>query len=106
MGKGDRKELSVAAHNKPLPRTAPEPVCEALATVIRQRREARGLSLNELAELKRRSRPMIRFIETNGRIPTVDTIGIFKNWERGWTQPNRRFWQKLHILLYVLNPPR
>jgi len=60
--------------NKPLPRTALEPVCEALANVIRQRREANGLSLNRLAELTNLSRPMIRFVETNGRIPTIDTI--------------------------------
>jgi len=60
--------------NKPLPRTALEPVCEALANVIRQRREANGLSLNRLAELTNLSRPMIRFVETNGRIPTIDAV--------------------------------
>jgi transcriptional regulator with XRE-family HTH domain len=58
------------APNKPLPRTALEPVCEALATVIRQRRESRGLSLNRVAELTNLSRPMIRFIEAHERIPT------------------------------------
>ena len=47
---------------------------EALATVIRQRRAASGLSLNRLAELTRLSRQMISFIETNRRIPTVDTL--------------------------------
>ena len=60
-------------NNKPLPRTALEPVCEALAEVIRQRREASGLSLNRLAELTRLSRQMISFIETNRCIPTIDT---------------------------------
>ena len=59
---------------KPLPFTALEPVCEALANVIRQRREASGLSLNRLAELTNLSRPMIRFVEPNGHIPTIDTI--------------------------------
>ena len=34
-----------------------------------QRREAGGLSLNRLMELTRLSRPMIRFIESGGRIP-------------------------------------
>jgi transcriptional regulator with XRE-family HTH domain len=57
-----------------LPRTALEPVCEALAEVIRQRRAANGLSLNRLAELTRLSRQMISFIETNRRIPTIDTV--------------------------------
>ena len=38
---------------KPLPRTSLEPVCEALAGVIRKRRIQRGLSLNRLAELTR-----------------------------------------------------
>jgi transcriptional regulator with XRE-family HTH domain len=61
-------------NNKPLPRTALEPLCEALADVIQQRREANGFSLNRLAELTNLSRPMIRFVETNGRIPTIDTV--------------------------------
>jgi len=60
-------------NNKPLTRTALEPVCEALANVIRQRRKASGLSLNELAELTRLSRQMISFIETSRRIPTIDS---------------------------------
>jgi transcriptional regulator with XRE-family HTH domain len=60
--------------NKPIPRTALEPVCEALANAIRERREANGLSLNRLAELTNLSRPMIRFIEAHERIPTIDTI--------------------------------
>ena len=60
--------------NKPLPRTALEPVCEALANTIRERRTDSGLSLNRLAEFTNLSRPMIRFIENNERIPTVDTV--------------------------------
>ena len=59
---------------EPLPRTSLEPVCEALAGVIRQRRIARGLSLNRLAELTRLSRQMLSFIETNRRVPTIDTV--------------------------------
>jgi hypothetical protein len=38
--------------NKPLPRTALEPVCAALANVIPQRRAASGLSLAAEAENK------------------------------------------------------
>jgi transcriptional regulator with XRE-family HTH domain len=45
-----------------------------LAAVIRRRRTASGLSLNRLAELTRLSRPMISYIETSTRIPTIDTI--------------------------------
>jgi transcriptional regulator with XRE-family HTH domain len=62
------------AFNKPLPRTALEPVCETLANVIRQRREAKKPSLNQLAGLTNLSRQMISFIETNRRIPTIDTV--------------------------------
>jgi transcriptional regulator with XRE-family HTH domain len=62
------------APNKPLPRTALESVCAALAEVIRQRRAASGLSLNRQAELTRLSRQMVSFIETSRRIPTVDTV--------------------------------
>ena len=66
--------MTLSTPNKPLPRTALEPVCAALAEVIRQRRAASGLSLNRLAELTRLSRQMISFIETNRRIPTIDTV--------------------------------
>ncbi len=68
-----KKPCLLTAHNKPLPRTALEPVCEALTGIIRERRIASGLSLNRLAELTRSSRQMISFIETNRRIPTIDT---------------------------------
>ena len=61
-------------NHKPLPRSLLEPVCEALAGVIRARRIARGLSLNRLAELTRLSRQMLSFIETNRRVPTIDTV--------------------------------
>jgi hypothetical protein len=57
--------MPLTAPNKSLPRTALEPVCAALAEVIRQRRAASGLSLNRLAELTRLSRQMISFIETS-----------------------------------------
>jgi transcriptional regulator with XRE-family HTH domain len=60
--------------NKPLPRTALEPVCKALAIVIQERRKCAGLSLNQLAAQTNLSRPMIRFIEAHERIPTIDTI--------------------------------
>ena len=59
---------------KPLPRTSLEPVCGALAGVIRQRRLQRGLSLNRLAALTRLSRQMLSSIETNRRVPTIDTV--------------------------------
>ena len=60
--------------NQPIPRTSLEPMCGALAEVIRRRRAASGWSLNRLAELTRLSRQMISFIETNRRIPTIDTV--------------------------------
>ena len=58
---------------QPLPRTSLEPVCEAVAAVIRQRRERAGLSLNQLAERTRLSRQMLSFVESGRRIPTIDT---------------------------------
>lgn len=66
--------MPLPAQNNPLPRTSLEPVCGALAGVIRRRRLRRGLSLNRLAELTRLSRQMLSFIETNRRIPTFDTV--------------------------------
>jgi len=66
--------VPLTAPNKPLPRTALEPVCEALAGILRERRIARGLSLNQLAQLTRWSRQMLSFIATTRRIPTIDTV--------------------------------
>ena len=59
------------ANNPPLPSTALEPVCEALAEVIRRRREQAGLSLNQLAARTRLSRQMLSFIESQRRILTL-----------------------------------
>ena len=59
--------------NQPIPRTALEPVCAALAEVIQRRREKAGLSLNQLAARTRLSRQMLSFIESQRRIPMIDT---------------------------------
>jgi transcriptional regulator with XRE-family HTH domain len=59
---------------KPVPRTELEPVCIALARVIRRRREARGLSLGGLAALTQLTRQMLSFVETGRRVPSIDTV--------------------------------
>ena len=61
------------ANNQPLPRTSLEPVCGALAEVIRRRRARAGLSLNQLAARTRLSRQVLSFTESQRRIPTIDT---------------------------------
>ena len=61
-------------HPHPLPRTALEPVCPALATTIRKRRQRAGLSLGQLAARAQLSRQMLSFIESQRRIPTLDTV--------------------------------
>ncbi|HEY5042600.1 MAG TPA: helix-turn-helix transcriptional regulator [Verrucomicrobiae bacterium] len=96
--------MPLPAPNKPLPRTALEPVCEALANVIRQRRIACGLSLNRLAELTRLSRPVIRFIESSGRISyekIVAFIGGIVEWRNKLATPVEN--QKLKKLLQTGN---
>jgi transcriptional regulator with XRE-family HTH domain len=65
----------MSVNNKPLPRTALEPVCVALAEVIQQRRKNSGLSLNRLAELTRLSRQMISFIETTNQKVIKGVVG-------------------------------
>lgn len=62
-----------ASQPQSTPRTTLEPVCEALAAVIRRRREQAGLSLNQLAARTRLSRQMLSFVESARRIPTIDT---------------------------------
>lgn len=64
----------MTANAKPLPRISLEPVCGALAAVIRRRRERAGLSRNQIAARTNLSHPMIRFIETGERVPTIDTV--------------------------------
>lgn len=59
--------------SKPIPRTSLEPLCPAMAEVIRKWREASGLSLNRLAERTRLSRQMLSFVESGQRIPTIET---------------------------------
>ena len=66
-----RKKLPVS---EPLPRTALAPICPLLAAVIREQRTRRGWSKNELARYSGLSQPMIRYIETGTRIPTVDSL--------------------------------
>ena len=52
------------ADSKLIPRAFLEPVCPALAEVIRTWRKASGLSLNRLAERTRLSRQMLSFVES------------------------------------------
>jgi len=54
------------ADTNSIPRTSLEPVCGALAAVIRWRRERAGLSLNQFAARTRLSRQMLSFVETGG----------------------------------------
>ena len=60
-------------NSHPILRTSREPVCVALAEIIRRRREQAGLSLNQFAARTRLSRQMLSFIESQRRIPTIDT---------------------------------
>ncbi len=57
---------------KPVLRTELEPVCIALARVIRRQREARGLSKYALAKLAGISREMVGRIEAGSSVPTFD----------------------------------
>jgi ribosome-binding protein aMBF1 (putative translation factor) len=54
------------ADTNSIPRTSLEPVCGALAAVIRRRRERAGLLLNQLAARTRLSRQMLSFVEPGG----------------------------------------
>jgi transcriptional regulator with XRE-family HTH domain len=63
-----------ASDPKPVSRSELEPLCAALASVIRDRRERAGWSLNGLATRASLSHPMIRFVENSERIPTIDTL--------------------------------
>jgi transcriptional regulator with XRE-family HTH domain len=60
--------------NKPVPRTELEPVCVALAEVIRERRVQAGFSLGQLAVRTGLSRQMLSYVETGRRVPSVDSL--------------------------------
>ena len=57
-----------------VPRTDVDPLCWALARMVRLWREAHGLSLVELATRSGVSRTMISEIECQQKVPTVDTL--------------------------------
>jgi len=49
-------------------------ICTALATILRSEREARGLSMNAVAEAGGLSQQMVSYVERGMRKPTVDTL--------------------------------
>jgi transcriptional regulator with XRE-family HTH domain len=51
-----------------------EATCAAVASLLRETREQRGLSMTQLAELAGLSRAMISFTERELRNPTLDTL--------------------------------
>ena len=55
-----------------LSQSSPAPICGALAEVIRQEREARGLSKYELAKRAGISRAMVGLVEAARANPTLD----------------------------------
>ena len=57
-----------------LPRHIREPATLALAGIIRERREQRGWSLNQLAARSRLSRQMLSFIVNHKRVTTTETL--------------------------------
>jgi transcriptional regulator with XRE-family HTH domain len=60
--------------NNPIPRSFVEPVCLALAGVLRERRERRGWSLSHLAARSRLSRQMVNYLESHARVPSADSV--------------------------------
>jgi transcriptional regulator with XRE-family HTH domain len=59
--------------NKPLSASFREPVCLALAGIIREERLRRGWTQEELASRSKIKRQGINLIETNQRSPRLDT---------------------------------
>jgi transcriptional regulator with XRE-family HTH domain len=49
-------------------------VCKAVAEILRTEREARGLSMNAVAERGGLSQQMVSYVERGMRKPTVDTL--------------------------------
>ena len=49
-------------------------VCSAVATILRAEREARGFSMNAVAERGGLSQQMVSYVERGMRKPTIDTL--------------------------------
>jgi transcriptional regulator with XRE-family HTH domain len=62
------------SNHQPIPRSFVEPVCLALAGVLRERRERRGWSLSHLAARSRLSRQMVNYLESHARVPSADSV--------------------------------
>jgi transcriptional regulator with XRE-family HTH domain len=56
----------------PIPLDTVAPVCGAIADVIREQREARGLSMYELAKRAGISRGTVGLVEARRSVPTFD----------------------------------
>ena len=56
------------------PRTEPEPLCRAVAWVVRKLRERRDWSLGQLARVAGLRRQTIGYVESLQRVPTLDTL--------------------------------
>ena len=67
--RGDRAPRPVG-----VPREDVEPLCWALARVVRLWREDRGCSLEKLEERSGVSRQMISYIESQRSVPTLDKL--------------------------------
>jgi transcriptional regulator with XRE-family HTH domain len=52
----------------------PEAVCDSVARLLRERREALGLSMNEVATRAGLSHTMVSRVERGLRRPTLDTL--------------------------------
>ena len=58
----------------PIPRCYRAPICGGVAIVLREEREARGLSIYELAKRSKVSRQMVSYVEREDAGPSVDMV--------------------------------
>ena len=60
--------------NQPLIKTGRDPLCAAVACVLRDIRIKLNYSIRRLAKTAKLSRPMIQMVETHQRVPTIETM--------------------------------
>jgi transcriptional regulator with XRE-family HTH domain len=58
-----------------VPKAAPsQEICRRVALILKEEREARGLSMNRVAEMAGLSQQMVSYIERGLRNPTLDSV--------------------------------
>ena len=79
------------------------PFCHLVIKAVRVDSPPCQIGTQSLAELLTKYRMKAGLNRENLAAKLGVSLGTLKNWERGWTRPNRRCWKAIHSLIYRTN---